>query len=184
MIRDEDPEWSLADVLTLLFRILLVVVRIAFSSSPLTISPSDSDDGERGLILPARVEYKTRPCSDGFHEFVSLSVTLDMCVLWFAKAEPVWMDPHRFDSFAVLPVGLQYGLAQQRWQSAGSDEIKVQVQILLDGSHKVAVMMKRPSSKSEIAGRSGTMYAEGLAFNFKLLRFFRLHQTPSHTSST
>lgn len=46
------------------------VVLIAFSSSPLTISPSDRELGERGLILPcflgwitARVRHKTRPCS-------------------------------------------------------------------------------------------------------------------------
>ena len=50
--RDEDPECSLADMLTLLSRFLFVLVLIAFSSSPLTISPSDGGDGERRLILP------------------------------------------------------------------------------------------------------------------------------------
>ena len=51
--RDEDPVWSLVDVLTLLSPFLFVFVLIAFSSSPLTISPSESE-GERGLILPDR----------------------------------------------------------------------------------------------------------------------------------
>ena len=47
---------SLVDVLTLLSRALFVFVLIAFSSSPLTISPSERGDGDRGLrelILPA-----------------------------------------------------------------------------------------------------------------------------------
>jgi hypothetical protein len=50
------------DVLTLLSCALFVLVLIAFSSSPLTISPSEGGDGERGLILPVRAGLrKTRP---------------------------------------------------------------------------------------------------------------------------
>lgn len=42
--RDEDPDGSLVDMLTLLSRVCFAFVLIAFSSSPLTISPSDRGD--------------------------------------------------------------------------------------------------------------------------------------------
>ena len=48
--RDEDAEGSLADMLTLLSPALFVFVLIAFSSSPLTISPSERGEAD---ILPA-----------------------------------------------------------------------------------------------------------------------------------
>jgi len=64
-------------MLTLLSLAELVLVLIAFSSSPLTISPSERGDGERGLILPSRSEArKTGPYSVAVLQCVSQSVTV------------------------------------------------------------------------------------------------------------